>query len=364
LYFDGYLDTFFLNMQSSSGFSREIIEERVMNNAVSAELPSVSISVCSSNRLSVLSIPEGCPSNTEFQGKASICEGCPGQSMCKSFSTLGSAQDADQEQLDLRMNAITHKILVLSGKGGVGKSSVAASMAIALSEQGKKVGLLDVDICGPSIPHLLGVEEYQVVSASYGWIPVKPSKHNVSVMSIGFMLAGQESSVIWRGPRKTSLIKRFLKDTFWGKLDYLIVDTPPGTSDEHLSIVAALKRTKPDGAILVTTPQEVSLEIIRKEISFCKKMKLPILGIVENMSGFVCPCCGERSELFSNEDSVQSLSKQFEISFLGRVPLDPNIAVSFDNGKCIFCEHANSPAVISLLAIVEQVKHIVEIQAI
>ncbi|KAL6073905.1 Cytosolic Fe-S cluster assembly factor NUBP1, variant 2 [Balamuthia mandrillaris] len=234
---------------------------------------------------------EGCPSDTGEIGRASVCEGCPGRALCLS---QGQA-DPEQEKLDLRMKAIAHKILVLSGKGGVGKSSVAANLAVALSRKGKKVALLDVDICGPSIPKLMNVEGAQVIASDYGWIPPKDPVHNIPVMSVQFLLGHPDAPVVWRGPRKTSMIKRFLKDTFWGRLDYLIVDTPPGTSDEHLSTITALKNAKPDGAVIVTTPQKVSLVTINKELSFCKKLKLPVLGLIENMSGFVCPCCEVRS---------------------------------------------------------------------
>lgn len=275
----------------------------------------------------VVPVPEGCPSETKFQGRASVCDGCPGQAMCQSLSALGSKHDPDQEQMDIRMNAIKHKIMVISGKGGVGKSSMAASIAVGLSERQQKVGILDVDICGPSIPRLLDVENQRIQSTSYGWIPAKAPNHDVVVMSIGSVLPENDAPIIWRGPRKTNMVRRFLKDTFWGKLDYLIIDTPPGTSDEHISTISSLKKANPEGAIIVTTPQELSLQTIRKEITFCKKMKVPILGIVENMSGFICPCCGELTEIFANGKSGvnggKDLAQQFGIPFLGSVPLDP-----------------------------------------
>jgi len=299
----------------------------------------------------VLTAFEGCPSETEFQGKASVCEGCPGQAMCKQMANK-SGSDPNQDALDLRMNAIKHKVLVVSGKGGVGKSSTAAQLALAFSKKGKKVGILDVDICGPSIPRLLDVEKKQITNASYGWIPVKPDEHDLAVMSVGFMLADSNTPVVWRGPRKTNLIQRFLKDTFWGKLDILVIDTPPGTSDEHLSIVSYLKRVKPDGAVIVTTPQEVSLSTIRKELTFCKKMKLPVLGIIENMSGFVCPCCNENTNIFMCGGG-EKLAQEYSVPFLGKVPLDPNVTSCLDNGKCVFCQHPNSPAVQSVMNIAE-----------
>jgi Mrp family chromosome partitioning ATPase len=271
--------------------------------------------------------------------------------MCQALS---KTVDPDEASLILRMKAIKHKVLVVSGKGGVGKSSTAAELAIALSEKGQKVAILDVDICGPSIPRLLNVEGRQVVDTPYGWIPVRPDGHDLGVMSVGFMLSSNETPVVWRGPRKTNMIKRFLKDTYWGKLDYLIIDTPPGTSDEHLSVVSALKKAQPDGAVVVTTPQEVSLSTIRKELSFCKKMNLPVLGIVENMSGFVCPCCGENTDIFMSGGG-EKLAREYGVEFLGRVPIDPNVTACLDAGQCVFCKHKDSPAVQSVLKIVDNI---------
>lgn len=169
-----------------------------------------------------------------------------------------------------RLSRIKHKILVLSGKGGVGKSTCSAQLAFTLAKQGKQVGLLDVDICGPSIPRMLGLLGHEVHQSASGWSPVYVDD-NLGVMSIGFMLPSSDDAVIWRGPRKNNLIKQFLTDVDWGELDYLIIDTPPGTSDEHISIVQYLKTSNLDGAVIVTTPQEVSMSDVRKEINFCKK---------------------------------------------------------------------------------------------
>lgn len=189
------------------------------------------------------------------------------------------------------MANVAHKILVLSGKGGVGKSSFSACLARGLATNDQlQVGLLDIDICGPSIPKLMGLEREQVHQSGSGWSPVY-TDDNLGVMSVGFLLASADDAVIWRGPKKNGLIKQFLRDVDWGTLDYLIVDTPPGTSDEHLSIVQYLSSCHLDGAVVITTPQEVSLMDVRKEINFCRKVNLPIIGVVENMSVFVCPNC-------------------------------------------------------------------------
>lgn len=208
-----------------------------------------------------------------------------------------------------RLSRIKHKILVLSGKGGVGKSTCSAQLAFTLAKQGKQVGLLDIDICGPSIPRMLGLVGHEVHQSASGWSPVYLDD-NLGVMSIGFMLPNSDDAVIWRGPRKNNLIKQFLTDVDWGELDYLIIDTPPGTSDEHISIVQYLKTSNLDGAVIVTTPQEVSMADVRKEINFCKKTGrryfadfnisfsnhsfsgLNILGIVENMGEICVPLAG------------------------------------------------------------------------
>ena len=179
-------------------------------------------------------------------------------------------------KIDERLSRVKHKILVLSGKGGVGKSTFSAQLAFALALRSKNVGLLDVDICGPSIPRMLGLVGQEVHQSASGWSPVYV-EDNLGVMSIGFMLPNSDDAVIWRGPRKNGLIKQFLTDVDWGDLDYLIVDTPPGTSDEHISIVQLLQSSNVDGAVIITTPQEVAMADVRKELSFCKKTGILIL---------------------------------------------------------------------------------------
>ncbi|XP_010781811.1 cytosolic Fe-S cluster assembly factor nubp1 isoform X3 [Notothenia coriiceps] len=234
--------------------------------------------------------PQHCPGTASEQaGKTSSCDGCPNQKACASGAT--KAPDPAIAEIGAKMATVKHIILVLSGKGGVGKSTFSAHLAHALaSDNTKEVALLDVDICGPSIPRIMGLEGEQVHQSGSGWSPVYVDD-NLAVMSIGFLLSSPDDAVIWRGPKKNGMIKQFLRDVDWGELDYLIVDTPPGTSDEHLSIVQYLSSTHIDGAVIITTPQEVSLQDVRKEIRFCQKVKLPIIGVVENMSGFVCPSC-------------------------------------------------------------------------
>jgi len=203
---------------------------------------------------------------------------------------------------------------------------------------------LDVDICGPSIPRLLGLEGEQVHHSNLGWSPVYV-EDNLGVMSVGFMLNDPNDAVIWRGPKKNGLIKQFLRDVYWGELDYLVIDTPPGTSDEHLSITQYLKSSKIDGAIIVTTPQEIALMDVRKEINFCKKVGLPIIGVVENMSGFVCPNCKKESQIFPpTTGGAQKMALEMNVPFLGRIPLDPQIARACDEGKFYMNAFPDSPA--------------------
>lgn len=208
---------------------------------------------------------------SEFAGRVEACAGCPNQAACASGEAKG---DNSAQFVRDRMESVKHKILVLSGKGGVGKSTFSAQLAFALAQQGKQVGLLDVDICGPSIPRMLGLVGQEVHQSASGWSPVY-LEENLGVMSIGFMLPSKDDAIIWRGPRKNGLIKQFLTDVVWNELDYLIIDTPPGTSDEHISVVQYLKSTKIDGAVVITTPQEVSMDDVRKELNFCKKTGMP-----------------------------------------------------------------------------------------
>ena len=206
--------------------------------------------------------------SSDTAGKSESCKGCPNQAAC----TSGKGKEVDPATVlvQQRMANVKHKILVLSGKGGVGKSTFSAQLSFALASAGFQVGLLDVDICGPSIPRMLGLVGHEVHQSASGWSPVYVDD-NLAVMSIGFMLPSKDDAIIWRGPRKNGLIKQFLTDVVWNELDYLIIDTPPGTSDEHISIVQYLNSTSIDGALIITTPQEVSMADVRKELNFCKK---------------------------------------------------------------------------------------------
>uniref|UniRef100_A0A671LBG8 Cytosolic Fe-S cluster assembly factor nubp2 n=1 Tax=Sinocyclocheilus anshuiensis TaxID=1608454 RepID=A0A671LBG8_9TELE len=228
---------------------------------------------------------------------------------------------------------VKHVVLVLSGKGGVGKSTITTELALALVHAGKKVGILDVDLCGPSIPRMLSVGKPEVHQCDAGWVPVYADpQQKLAIMSIGFLLEDSDEAVIWRGPKKTALIGQFVSDVAWGELDILLVDTPPGTSDEHLAVLENLRKHRVDGAVLVTTPQAVSTGDVRREITFCKKTAVKILGIVENMSGFVCPHCSECSNVFS-KGGGEELAKLTGSVFLGSVPLDPLLTATLEEGR-------------------------------
>ncbi|KAK6457242.1 P-loop containing nucleoside triphosphate hydrolase protein [Scheffersomyces xylosifermentans] len=249
------------------------------------------------------------------------------------------------------LSSVRHIILILSGKGGVGKSSVTTQTALSLVNEGYNVGVLDIDLTGPSLPRMFGVETKQVHQSSAGWVPVsiynnsadpvnengKKTRGNLSLMSLGFLLGNRNNSVVWRGPKKTAMIRQFLKDVVWNggdsntPLDYLLIDTPPGTSDEHIAIAEELRYAQPiDGAIIVTTPQQVATADVRKEINFCRKVNFDVLGVVENMSGFICPHCAECTNIFSSGGGKQ-LSEQLDLTFLGNIPIDPTFVEMIEN---------------------------------
>jgi Mrp family chromosome partitioning ATPase len=255
----------------------------------------------------------------------------------------GNAEDAlerslEREALTEKMRHIGTKVLVLSGKGGVGKSTVAAHLAVALAEAGKRVGLLDVDIHGPSIPRLLGLEGRTTVGSDEGIEPISYDTR-LKVMSIGFVLRNPDQAVIWRGPLKMGVIKQFLKDVAWGPLDLLIVDCPPGTGDEPLSVAQLIG--DPDGAVIVTTPQELAISDVRKCVGFCRQLHVPVLGVVENMSGFVCPHCGTTSDIFKSGGGL-AMAEDMGIPFLGRVPLEPALVAAGDRGELYVKDHQDS----------------------
>jgi len=261
-------------------------------------------------------------------GNNKVCESSRQKDDC-SPETQKSSEYLEQQQLSERMSQIKHKIIVLSGKGGVGKSTVAANLAVSLSLNGNRVGLLDVDIHGPSIPKLLNLEGRRLGLTDDKIIPINLSD-SLKIISVGFMLRSKDDAVIWRGPMKMNVIKQFLKDVNWGKLDFLIIDSPPGTGDEPLSVCQLIEDA--DGAIIVTTPQEIALADVRKSINFCHQLKLPVLGVVENMSGFVCPKCGQVTDIFKSGGG-ERMAQEMAVPFLGCIPLDPQIGRACDKGE-------------------------------
>lgn len=305
---------------------------------------------------------EGCPGvSAPTAGSADSCAGCPNQAACASGDAAKAGPDPDILAIAARLRLpVKHKILVLSGKGGVGKSTLAAQLSLCLSTQHSlNVGLLDVDVCGPSAPQMLGCVGEEVRMSNTGWSPVYVEE-NLGVMSIGFMLPSRDDAVIWRGVRKTGLIKQFLRDVNWGELDYLVVDAPPGTSDEHISLVQLLKESDVDGALIVTTPQEVSLIDVRKEINFCKKSGTKVLGVVENMAGFVCPhCTGCTDVFFPSSGGAEKMCNEMGVPYLGKVPLDPAISRAGEMGKSAFLNEPKSAGVIALDKLVTKLRSIV-----
>ncbi len=248
--------------------------------------------------------------------------------------------EQEQNAVQHRMEQIRHKILVLSGKGGVGKSSVAANIAVGLAMRGLKTGLVDIDIHGPSIPKILGLEGMMPEQDGESLLPVGYDGL-LSVMSVGFLLQERNNALIWRAPLKHGVIKQFLGDVAWGPRDWLVVDCPPGTGDEPISIVQLLKN--PDGAIIVTTPQDVALEDVRKSITFCREVSIPLIGLVENMSGFACPHCGTVVNIFK-KGGGEALAAEMQIPFLGSIPLDAAVAASGDSGEPVVQHAAESPS--------------------
>mmetsp|Transcript_4093 Transcript_4093/g.8833 ORF Transcript_4093/g.8833 Transcript_4093/m.8833 type:complete len:374 (-) Transcript_4093:170-1291(-) len=326
---------------------------------------------------------DGCVGPTSEQaGKASACAGCPNQSACASGEMRKPNPEA--QAIKDKMANIGRTVLVLSGKGGVGKSTFSAQLAFGLARAGKRVGLLDLDICGPSVPLMLGLSGREVHQSASGWSPVYVDVDGengeedceLGVMSIGFLMPDPDSAVIWRGPRKNGLIQQFFTSVDWGELDYLVIDTPPGTSDEHISIVQLLKDSlRPDdGAVVVTTPQEVAMMDVRKELNFCKQTKIPVLGVVENMAQMRLPVnslrfvSGEGNdatetalatlrercpEIFDMDIALdifpaanggpQAMAAKFDVPYLGRVPMDPKLQNAAENGKPILEGSAMAP---------------------
>ncbi|HUU03456.1 MAG TPA: iron-sulfur cluster carrier protein MrpORP [Myxococcota bacterium] len=282
----------------------------------------------------------------------SSCPTCSDTS-CSAKSPKPGEEDPEfleRQAITSRMCKIKHKLVVLSGKGGVGKSTAAVNLATSLAMAGKKVGLLDIDIHGPSIPKLLHIENAPVTGSDTTIDPVEVFD-NLWVMSIGLLLHGKDEAVIWRGPMKYNAIKQFLKDVTWGELDYLLVDSPPGTGDEPLSVVQLLDN--PDGAIIVTTPQELALQDVRRSIMFCRQLNLPIFGVIENMSGFICPHCHERTDIFGSGGG-EAMASDMKVPFLGAIPIEPDVVSASDEGTPVVQSHPHSETALAFKRIVRK----------
>jgi ATP-binding protein involved in chromosome partitioning len=252
-------------------------------------------------------------------------ESCDG--ICDSCDKRDTCDDPRANEATKRLARIKHKILVGSGKGGVGKSTVAVNLAVALKRRGSRVGILDADITGPDIPKLLGIEGVPLQSGPDGIEPADAD--GIKVISMALLLENRNTAVVWRGPLKMAAIKQFLSDVNWGDLDFLIVDLPPGTSDEPISAVQLIPNIS--GAIVVTTPQEVALLDSRKAVNMFQMMKVPMLGIVENMSGLICPHCKEKIEIFGSGGGKKA-AEELGVNFLGAIPMDPEVGRLADQG--------------------------------
>ena len=257
-----------------------------------------------------------------------------------------------QQTLRIRMGKIKHKIAVISGKGGVGKSTVTVNLATAFAKSGHTVGILDADIHGPSVPRLLGLTGQEVKVGPPGAFPV-PGPLGIKVISIDFFLPEERTPTIWRGPLKMRAIRQLLTDVVWGELDILFIDLPPGTGDEVLSIAQLLPEI--DGVLIVTMPSELSRAVVRKAITFAERMGMPIIGVVENFSGYVCPSCGEEVDIFQ-AGSGKRMADEAGVPFLGKIPIDPKVSGASDRGIPFVIEQPDSPASKAFAEIVVKVE--------
>ncbi len=286
---------------------------------------------------------------------------CDSSSSCSSGSSCGgNTQEAQQAQMAQQDNAITrslgkikNKILVMSGKGGVGKSTVSVNLALSLAAKGHQVGLMDVDLHGPDVIRMLNLKGNLDAPANPNDL-VAPLKYNdnLKVVSLEYMMKDRDEAIIWRGPLKIQAIRQFVSDMDWGELDYLIIDAPPGTGDEPLSVAQTIPNVK---ALVVTTPQKVALADVRKSLNFCRTVEIEVVGIVENMSGFVCPECNTTIDIFKTGGG-EELARDFDLPFLGAVPMDPKVVIAGDDGVPYLSSDADSPATAAFSKIVDSVE--------
>ncbi len=263
-------------------------------------------------------------------------------------------QEEQQKRLEGRMKLVDNVLVVMSGKGGVGKSTVAVNLATELQRKGHRVGLLDADIHGPSTPRMLQLEGSEVYASGDAIRPVEHSS-GLKMMSVAFLVEGDDEAVIWRGPLKMNVLRQLLADVDWGELDYLIIDLPPGTGDEPLSICQLVP--DPTGGVVVTTPQEVALNDVRKCVNFCHQLELPVTGVIENMSGFVCPHCGENSDIFGSGGG-EKMAEEMSVRFLGKAPLDPRMVEASDRGDAFVQDFPDSNLARSFESIVTKIEQV------
>ena len=264
------------------------------------------------------------------------------------------AQCEQEQKMKLTLSQIKHKIAVISGKGGVGKSTVTANLAMALAMTGNKVGVVDADIHGPCIPKMLGLKGQTLKGGPDGLLIPVTGRSGIKVVSMDFLLPNDEAPIVWRGPLKMRVIQQFLSDVAWGELDFLLVDLPPGTGDEPLSVMQLIPDM--DGVVIVTMPSEVSEAVVKKSVSFAKQVGVPVIGIIENMSGFVCPDCGAKIDIFK-AGGGKRISDSMKVPYLGSIPIDPKICNDSDGGLSFISENSASPAAKVFGEIVKKIEH-------
>ena len=273
------------------------------------------------------------------------CESCEVSPKCSSLEK----KEHEQKRLQDKLFHIRCKVMVMSGKGGVGKSTVATNLAASLALRGYQVGILDADLHGPDVPRMLGIEGRQLISKGHGVEPVEVFT-GFKAVSMALLTQDPDKAIVWRGPLKHSAIRQFLGDVNWGALDFLFIDLPPGTGDEPLSVAKLIQEV--NGAVIVTTPQDVALLDSRKAVSFSKQINIPVLGIVENMSGMACPHCGESIDLFKIGGGEKA-AKELGVPFLGRIPLDPLVVLRCDSGEPFVTDPDETPTKTAFTQVIE-----------
>ena len=285
----------------------------------------------------------------ECTQKSDIC------SRSEGHSSLEREKSEESQRLKSQISRIKHKIAVISGKGGVGKSTVTVNLAMAFAMHGyaNNVAILDADITGPCVPKMLGLHGQRLPASPAGISPAL-GPMGIKVVSMDFLLPSEESPVIWRGPLKMKAISQFLSDIVWGELEFLFIDLPPGTGDEPLSIMQLIPEM--DGVVIVTIASEVSQIVVKKAVTFSRKLDIPVIGVIENMSGFICPKCGTETNIFK-AGGGQKMAEDMSVPFLGSIPIDPEICRDSDNGMPFIIEHADSPATKAFTEIVKKIEH-------